>query len=147
MHLMSHKFSWIFGMNNFFIHRNLNFTHSIIFIILFLLQKFLEKNGRDLENRKQLIVLRKRIAELETENNELRIKLAEALKKNSVNVGFPINLFCCFIIWFLYNSSFLTFYTFFCYVRVIYTHRRFQLLLCQVNLHLVFHQTTRFHVL
>ncbi|KAM3722587.1 Cell death protein [Dirofilaria immitis] len=38
-------------------------------------QKFLEKNGRDLENKKQLIMLRKRIAELEQENNELKEKL------------------------------------------------------------------------
>ncbi|VDN20931.1 unnamed protein product [Gongylonema pulchrum] len=43
-------------------------------------QKFLEKNGRDLENRKQLIVLRKRIVELEHENNELKEKLARALR-------------------------------------------------------------------
>ncbi|VDK26887.1 unnamed protein product, partial [Anisakis simplex] len=45
----------------------------------------MEKNGRDLENQKQLIVLRKRIAELETENNELREKLVIALRNNSNN--------------------------------------------------------------
>ncbi|VDM96163.1 unnamed protein product [Thelazia callipaeda] len=39
-------------------------------------QKFLEKNGRDLENKKQLIMLRKRIAELEQENSELKDKLS-----------------------------------------------------------------------
>uniref|UniRef100_A0A0N5AEC4 PID domain-containing protein n=1 Tax=Syphacia muris TaxID=451379 RepID=A0A0N5AEC4_9BILA len=55
-------------------------------------QKFLEKNGRDLENRKQVIVLRKRIAELETENNELKEKLAAALRKNTVSANF----------WFIY---------------------------------------------
>lgn len=48
-------------------------------------QKFIEKNGRDLENRKQVIVLRKRIAELESENNELKEKLAAALRQNSIN--------------------------------------------------------------
>uniref|UniRef100_A0A915Q0K0 PID domain-containing protein n=1 Tax=Setaria digitata TaxID=48799 RepID=A0A915Q0K0_9BILA len=45
-------------------------------------QKFLEKNGRDLENKKQLIMLRKRIAELEQENNELKEKLyAQQIQK------------------------------------------------------------------
>lgn len=52
-----------------------------------MLQKFVEKNGRDLENRKQVIVLRKRIAELESENNELKEKLAVALRQTSNNVS------------------------------------------------------------
>uniref|UniRef100_A0A915BKL3 PID domain-containing protein n=1 Tax=Parascaris univalens TaxID=6257 RepID=A0A915BKL3_PARUN len=52
-------------------------------------QKFLENNGRELENKKLLIVLRKRIAELETENNELKQKLAAALIKNQMNGDAP----------------------------------------------------------
>nr|CDP93196.1 BMA-CED-6, isoform a [Brugia malayi] len=48
-------------------------------------QKFLERNGRDLENKKQLIMLRKRIAELEQENNELKEKLyTQQSQKDSV---------------------------------------------------------------
>ncbi|KHN86846.1 Cell death protein 6 [Toxocara canis] len=48
-------------------------------------EKFLQKNGRELENKKQLILLHKRIAELESENNELKEKLAAALRKNQTN--------------------------------------------------------------
>lgn len=48
-------------------------------------QKFLEKNGKDLENRKQVIVLRKRIAELESENNDLKEKLAATLRQTTTN--------------------------------------------------------------
>uniref|UniRef100_A0A914UY39 PID domain-containing protein n=1 Tax=Plectus sambesii TaxID=2011161 RepID=A0A914UY39_9BILA len=39
-------------------------------------QKFLNNNGRELENKKQLILLRKRIAELEGENTNLKEQLA-----------------------------------------------------------------------
>ncbi|VDK66043.1 unnamed protein product [Onchocerca ochengi] len=49
-------------------------------------QKFLEKNGRDLENKKQLIMLRKRIAELEQENNELKEKLYAQQKQKESSV-------------------------------------------------------------
>ncbi|MFH4979978.1 hypothetical protein AB6A40_006687 [Gnathostoma spinigerum] len=45
-------------------------------------QRFLEKNGRDLENRKQIIALKKRVVELEAENKSLREQLAVALKFN-----------------------------------------------------------------
>ncbi|KAK0416846.1 hypothetical protein QR680_012715 [Steinernema hermaphroditum] len=39
-------------------------------------QKFIDNNGRELENKKQFIVLRKRIAELEAENTTLKEELA-----------------------------------------------------------------------
>ncbi|TKR77697.1 hypothetical protein L596_018619 [Steinernema carpocapsae] len=54
-------------------------------------QKFIDNNGRDLENKKQFIVLRKRIAELESENSALKEELAALyrMQPNAVGAAAP----------------------------------------------------------
>lgn len=39
-------------------------------------EKFIKKKGKDLENQKQMLLLRKKIAELEEKNKVLETKLA-----------------------------------------------------------------------
>lgn len=46
-------------------------------------QKFIETNGKDLENQKQLLLMRKRIQQLEEENRSLKEELFKVYRQNS----------------------------------------------------------------
>ncbi|KAL1234399.1 PTB domain-containing engulfment adapter protein [Trichinella spiralis] len=50
-------------------------------------RRFLENNGRDLEVKKQLIILRKRVQELEEENSNLKHQLAEQQRRSDVSAA------------------------------------------------------------
>lgn len=43
-------------------------------------RRFLESSGRDLEMKKQMIILQKKVQDLEKENLELRKRLSDTLK-------------------------------------------------------------------
>lgn len=72
---------------------------------MFAFQKFLERNGRDLENKKQLIMLRKRIAELEQENNELKERLYAQQNQKVLCSVFSITFHSIFILEELYQTE------------------------------------------
>lgn len=54
-------------------------------------EKFIKKKGKDLENQKQMLLLRKRIAELEEKNKILEVKLSRC--QCAGNSGNQVNKF------------------------------------------------------
>lgn len=65
-------------------------------------RRFLETSNRDLEMRKQLMILQKRIQTLEAENRDLKQQLVNMQKLNTIEVPDGstkqnVNLYCEFL--------------------------------------------------